>query len=466
MNVGRLTGRAATQFRANLARLRRAGQMGVLGDLSRFGPDDIALLHEQLKLLPWESLAALSRGARTAARRVSPSRSVANLDVPSKLSAMSLLVQDPNYWLQGTRALESRRIAVLTVAGGRASRLGAGMPKGLFQFLPDGTTLFEWFAMMLHAAGRRSQYVPPWIVMLSPGQMDRVRQYFEEREYFGLPPGQVHFIPQRLVPTFDDEGHLMPGKQLGEFLWNPGGHGGVFEALRDAELCPRLRRRGVTHLVYHQIDNPLAPVLDPQFLGMALSLNASCVSAAVRKRAPEERAGVFAERQGKTVVIEYSELPSELAEMRDKDGVLTFGLANMALHVFDLDAVEVIRTEHLPRHWARKLVARGPGGESVYGNQPEQFVFDALRQYRGPQPIIVLDRAEVFAPIKNAEGDDSVATCLEALHRRSVRWLEACRVVMSGDQESCIGSQVIIKPSFALSPFNISPSATLHDVGL
>lgn len=84
----------------------------------------------------------------------------------------------------------------------------------------------------------------------------------------------------------------------------------------------------------------------------------------------------------------------------------------------------------LPLHKARKKVPHiGDDGTRVEPTSPnaikmETFVFDAIPMARS-SVVLETDRAEEFAPIKNADGDDSPATSIAAQSARAARWLEA-----------------------------------------
>ena len=49
---------------------------------------------------------------------------------------------------------------------------------------------------------------------------------------------------------------------------------------------------------------------------------------------------MVAERDGRQLVIEYSDLPEQLAEMRRPDGELAFAAGSIALHVFALEFID------------------------------------------------------------------------------------------------------------------------------
>ena len=49
---------------------------------------------------------------------------------------------------------------------------------------------------------------------------------------------------------------------------SPDGHGGSLRALSKSGALADMRRRGIEHLSYFQVDNPLVHCIDPLFLGV------------------------------------------------------------------------------------------------------------------------------------------------------------------------------------------------------
>jgi UDP-N-acetylglucosamine/UDP-N-acetylgalactosamine diphosphorylase len=110
-------------------------------------------------------------------------------------------------------------------------------------------------------------------------------------------------------------------------------------------------------------------------------------------------------------VIEYSDLPDDVAERRDENGALVFWAGSIAVHVFDVELFARAQgfADKLPFHIARKKVEYlGPDGQRVKPAQSnalkfEKFIFDLLPHAQRP---IVVEFAEeaCFAPLKNAPG--------------------------------------------------------------
>src|SRR5262249_23227770 len=120
---------------------------------------------------------------------------------------------------------------------------------------------------------------------------------------------------------------------------SPNGHGGSFEALERSGALGDLEARGIEHVFYFQVDNPLLPVLDPEFLGHHSLHRADMSSKVVEKTVPEEKVGVVARVGGRPCVIEYSDLPHDLMTKRDADGRLHLRYGSIAVHAFRLPFV-------------------------------------------------------------------------------------------------------------------------------
>ena len=84
------------------------------------------------------------------------------------------------------------------------------------------------------------------------------------------------------------------------------------------------------------------------------------------KQDPLERVGNVVEVDGRLHVIEYSDLPDEIAARRKPDGSLAIWAGSIAVHVIDVAFLARMagRADALPFHVARKKVAHvdAPGG--------------------------------------------------------------------------------------------------------
>lgn len=314
----------------------------------------------------------------------------------------------------GQQLLAGGKVAVILVAGGQATRLGVSHPKGTFPIGPvSGASFYQRFAEQVVALNRRYQTSIPYLVMTSDSTHDASVEWFANHNNFGLNPDDLHFFRQGSAPAFHlDSGELIMSSRSSLAL-NPDGHGGLLQAMKRAGLFERLKERGIETLFYHQVDNPLVKVCDPVFLGQHAIQGADISTRVIRKHSPEEKVGVIAEVEGLCQIIEYSDLPAELAELRDDRGQLTFWAGNTAIHLFQRQFLEeVSESEQLPWH---HLVRPCPyvdleGGliQPTWKNAVkfERFIFDILPLAK-VSLVVEADRDHEFSPLKNAEGSNS-----------------------------------------------------------
>ncbi|HSQ54392.1 MAG TPA: UTP--glucose-1-phosphate uridylyltransferase, partial [Gemmata sp.] len=168
----------------------------------------------------------------------------------------------------GEDALRSGHVAALIVAGGQGSRLGFEKPKGMYPVGPvSGATLFEIHAEKILALSRRFGRPIPFLVMTSPATDADTRADFAANRYFGLDPDQVIFFQQGTMPAVCRETGRLLLEEPGKLFLSPNGHGGTLTALAERGVLRELDARGVKHVYYFQVDNPLLKICDPAFLG-------------------------------------------------------------------------------------------------------------------------------------------------------------------------------------------------------
>ncbi|MGF1453123.1 MAG: UTP--glucose-1-phosphate uridylyltransferase [Opitutales bacterium] len=370
---------------------------------------------------------------------------------------------DAQEWAQmvdiGEDALRAGRVAAFTVAGGQGTRLGFDGPKGTFPVTPvRQATLFQLFAEKVRAARERYAAAIPWFIMTSEINHEATELFFRENNFFGLPGDDVVFFRQGLMPAISPEGKILL-EDKGKIAMSPDGHGGSLRALVRSGACKRMAESGIDFISYFQVDNPLVKCLDPAFIGYHLNSGSEMSSKMLPKAYPKEKVGNFAVMDDKTCVIEYSDLPDELAEKRTADGDLAFNGGSIAIHILDRQFVERIGGDNtdvkLPFHRANKKVAvYDPGeGKPVKPDKPngvkfEMFVFDALPFARHPI-IIETAREDDFSPVKNAEGVDSPASARADQLREAGRWLRNAGATIATDHTGLPEVAVEITPLFA-----------------
>ncbi len=373
---------------------------------------------------------------------------------PSDEQAQQLLVDARK---RGDQLLREGKVAAFVVAGGQGTRLGYEGPKGCSPATPvTKKSLFQVFAEQILAASRRARKPIPWYVMTSPANDVATRAFFRQKDYFGLNPQDVMFFSQGTMPAMDFEGNVLLNAPHSVAL-SPNGHGGSLLALRRSGALEDMAERGVELISYFQVDNPLVRAVDPVFLGLHDLQNAEMSAKALPKRDPMEKLGNFCVCGGKTMVIEYSDMPEELAVETQSDGRLLFSAGSIAIHVLSRSFVERLTATgrcELPFHRAEKKVPHvDEQGELVTPEEPnavklEMFVFDAM-PLAEETVIFETDRAEEFSPIKNAEGPDSPATSLHDQVRRAAAWLEEAGVQVPRDADGQVAAAIEISPLYA-----------------
>lgn len=358
----------------------------------------------------------------------------------------------------GRQAYAAGEVGVLLVAGGDGTRLGFDRPKGCFPIGPvSEVTLYQKLAEKVLAQSRRSDTEVPFVIMTGPNTDAPTREFFVENNYFGLAPQQVRFFQQATIPTTtvpDQAGRFeLLFKGPGELLESPNGHGGTIDGLIDSGSLDWLLERGIKDIVYLQVDNALAPVFDPFGVGLRRAGGVDMVTKVIPKVAPDEKMGALVSISGVPAVVEYSDLNREQQVMTNPDGSLLFGWGNVAAHIFSTGFFDAMRSADvtLPYHQAHKKVSAWTGeidsssGQPVMaeiqGRKSERFIFDVLGM--GSNAGLEISRAEEFAPLKNREGSDSIATARELISKEHARWLAEAGMPIEA------GSLVEISPLFA-----------------
>ena len=274
--------------------------------------------------------------------------------------------------------------------------------------------------------------------------MQRPWSFCRQHNYFGLDHDTVHLFQQGSLPALDAATGRILMTSRSELALSPDGHGGLVAAMANSGLLDLLAQHNIRHLFYHQVDNPTAILCDPALIGFHTQQRSQLTTNVVRKASPAERMGVLVDINGRTEIVEYSELTPEQAARCDDNGNWIFWAGNTAIHVFDREFLEQLAEDggKLPLHVARKNVAFiDDRGETIKPDDParpnamklERFIFDAL-PIAERTLIVEGNRAREFNPVKNRDGADSPATSRAALSRIGREWLTAAGHTVAEDQ--------------------------------
>lgn len=429
--------------------LTRSSQLHLLEAATHLSDAERQQFLDEVRSIDWDRVtrlfASLSAGAATDgespaefAGRIQPPVDLVRLPAAGDAAAQAAWREARE---RGEELLKARRVAAIVVAGGQGTRLGFDHPKGMFPVGPlSHNSLFQLFCEQIRARGRRAGYEIPYAVMTSDATHDETVAFFREHNNFGLAADQVQFFRQGNMPAVETATGQALMSEKGRLALSPDGHGGLLAALESSGLLAEWERQGIETLYYHQIDNATSILCDPAFLGWHALRGSEVSTKVVAKRSAEEKMGVAVSIEGRTQIIEYSDLPAEIAAQVDEAGRLRIWAGSTAIHAFQREFLERVArdADSLPFHLGHKAVPhwRPEQGQSSPA-QPnaykfERFIFDVLPLARRAL-VVEADRAVEFNPIKNKSGNDSPETArgaLQALHRS---WLRAAGAEVADD---------------------------------
>ncbi len=439
-------------FCSELARkIEAAGQSHLLRYFDGLDADSKKKLSEQLAEINWENIPALA--ADYVLKR-------SETAIPADLSPAEYYRLQGNDELfvraeaLGKELLKQGKVCCLTVAGGQGTRLGFDAPKGTYPIGPvTERSLFEYFASSILRMSEKYGTKIPWYIMTSPINRAATEAFFRKNNFFGLDEADLFFFTQGTMPAFGLDGKLLLSAKDSLAL-SPDGHGGTLLALRRSGALDKMKKDGTTVVSYFQVDNPLVDVVSPRFAGLLALENAEVGAIVLTKTGPYEKLGNFCVSNGRTQIIEYSDLPATLAEKRNADGSLQYSAGSPAIHVFSREFIERLTAGNslqLPWHRAdKKIPVLDEQGNPYTPDEPngvklESFIFDALPM---AEKVVLLegDRSEVFAPTKNLTGVDSVESCRRMISERNARRLECAGVTIPRNADGSVDAVIEIDP--------------------
>lgn len=252
--------------------------------------------------------------------------------------------------------------------------------------------------------------------MVSRDNEEETIKFFEDKNYFNYPKEQVTFFMQGEMPLIGEDGEFLLDKE-GKIMFASDGNGSIYSSMKEKGILKDMKKRKIEWVYICSVDNVLLQMVEPVLLGLTIEQKNEIASKTIVKKNPEERVGAFCKKNGKPYVIEYTELPENMAKMTDEKGELLYGEAHIMCNLFSINAIEMIAEKTLPYHIAFKKISHYIEGNLVEPENPnaykfEQFIFDSFPLFEN---ITLLrgKREEDFAPVKNKEGNDSPKTAAE-----------------------------------------------------
>lgn len=320
-----------------------------------------------------------------------------------------------NYQKIGEEIIKQGKYAVVTMAGGQGTRLGHKGPKGTFlmPLSPKPKYLFEILVETLKRNNIKYGITLPWYIMTSKENHQETVAFLEEKKYFGYPKEAVTFFIQGEMPLINQEGKLLLDEN-GMIKQASDGNGSIYRAMEKEGIIQNMREKQIEWVYICSVDNVLLQMVEPVLLGLTISQNNQVASKSIVKNSAKEKVGAFCKRNGKPSVIEYSELPEDMAQMRDEKGELVFGESHIMCNLYTVDAIEKIAKQKLPYHKAFKKISYYQDGKYIEPKEEnaykfEEFIFDGFAFFDN-MTIMRGKREEDFAPVKNEKGIDSPET--------------------------------------------------------
>jgi UDP-N-acetylglucosamine/UDP-N-acetylgalactosamine diphosphorylase len=381
-----------------------------------------------------------------------------NLDIADIISIEERKTGETEAKEIGENLLRQGKMAAFLVAGGQGTRLGFEGPKGIYPVTPvKKKSLFQLHAEKLIAIGNKYGNLIPWFIMTSETNHEQTIEFFKQNDYFGYEEENITFFNQEMIPAIDNNSKfILDGKN--HIFTNPNGHGGSLSALWNSSLIEKMQSKGIEYIFYFQVDNVLAEICDPVYLGYHVKNKSEMSNKVVRKAYPEEKMGVICKINGKTGLMEYSDLSEEDMYNTNPDGSLKYWGGSIAIHIFNLDFVvkENVGGFQLPYHVVHKSIpyidetGKLIKPDKTNGIKFESFVFDALLDTNKSISLEV-ERTKEFSPLKNKEGLDSAETVHRDLCNLYGGWLEKSGNNVPKDKEGNASIDIEISPLYALN---------------
>ena len=394
---------------------KKYNQTNLINMIDKFSNEENEKILEQLKTIDLEKMMNLYNKVNK------------KIDVDSeKISHINYVDKDRltsdeerDYKSIGEKIIKNGEYAVVTMAGGQGTRLGHKGPKGTFKIIVDNEEkyLFQIIVESLIQAKEDYDVVIPWYIMVSEENEKETKEFLDKHNCFGYPKESIKFFVQGKMPLLDTNGQLIIDKNK-LVKEASDGNGSIYNSLKKDGILEDMHKKGIKWIFVGGVDNILLKIIDPILTGVTIKENNKIASKSVVKKDPKERVGVFCKIDGKPKVIEYTELPEDMANRRDENGELVFGEVNILSHLYSINALEELANVNLPYHVAfKKSNYLDENQNFVEVTEPnaykfESFIFDSFENYQN-MSILRVKREDEFAPIKNAIGNDSPETAIK-----------------------------------------------------
>ncbi len=403
--------------------LEKYGQEHILNYLKLLSPQEEKNLQEQILKIDFENLKNIYEGTKNKANIEEKRIEHIHYTDKEKLTE----AEKNNLEEIGKQIISSGHYAVITMAGGQGTRLGHSGPKGTYilNTVNGPKYLFEIIVDTLKVACQKCEVTIPWYIMTSRENHEETLNFLEKHNYFEYDKNKVKLFMQGELPLVDIKGKVILDNEK-KIKEAADGNGGIYEAISKNGILNEMKQNQIDWVFISNIDNILSNFVDPLLLGLTIKENQKIAAKSVAKANAQEKIGVFCKVNGKAKIIEYIDLPQELANKKNEQGELLFGEGNFGNYLLNRSVLDDLAKTKLPYHAAfKKSDYLAENGEYKNSEEPnvykfEAFIFDAFERYDNIT-ILRVKREDEFAPVKNKEGVDSPQTAIELYNAKVVK---------------------------------------------
>lgn len=207
------------------------------------------------------------------------------------------------FYREGIKQISSGKVGCVVLAGGEGSRLGLSIPKALVPItLVRKKTLLQFICQKVQAASKAYACDLDLAIMTSPPNHKVIKNYLQENRFFGLK--NVHLFTQDTVPFLNAEENWIYDVD-DKLVTGPDGNGNVLKRLVQTGIAKKWKDKGIERVTVITINNPLAQPFDADLCGYHATQSNDISVKAIRHIDPNEKIGILASHEGKTVVISY-----------------------------------------------------------------------------------------------------------------------------------------------------------------
>lgn len=395
--------------------LEKYGQTHLLDYYGELTDEQQNSLLKEISALNFSYLQVIGQNANKTLGEISTVDALSVADVKNDFS---------RYYERGIDALKKGQVGAVLLAGGQGTRLGFDGPKGTYNMGENiDVSIFELQMNNVKSVVKACGTPFHLFIMTSDVNDAATRTFFENNDYFGYDKEKIHFYVQLKAPTCSFDGKIYLEDKY-KISASPNGNGGWYSSLVESGLDKVIEESGIRWLNVYAVDNVLQRICNPEFVGATLESGCACSAKVVKKTCPEERVGVLCKQDGLPSIVEYYELPEDIANMRNADGELTYCYGVILNYLFNVEKLSSVYKTKLPVHLAKKAIAYMQNGEKIKPQEPNGYKFETLVvdmiKLMGSCLAIEVERNKEFAPVKNKDGVDSVVSAKKLLKENGI----------------------------------------------